>query len=134
VRFAKHQELIVGGYKPNTTTFDSLLVGYYGGSKLLCAGKVRNGFTPALRAELFDRMQPLQTPHCPFANLPISTSSHWGMGITAEEMSTLRWVKPKLVTEVSFAEWTRDGSLRHAAFIGLRGDKSPKDVVREVDG
>jgi bifunctional non-homologous end joining protein LigD len=56
------------------------------------------------------------------------------MGITAEEMSTLRWVKPKLVTEVSFAEWTRDGSLRHAAFIGLRGDKSPKDVVREVDG
>ena len=132
VRFAKRQELVVGGYKPNGTTFDSLLVGHYEGSKLLCAGKVRNGFTPAIRAEVFQRLRSLETPKCPFANLPTGRSGHWGEGITAEEMRTLRWVKPKLVVEVSFAEWTRDGSLRHAAFIALRDDKPPRDVIREL--
>jgi bifunctional non-homologous end joining protein LigD len=98
----------------------------------MCAGKVRNGFTPAARAQIFAALRAHETPRCPFANLPTSRSSHWGEGITAEEMSTLKWVKPKLVAEVSFAEWTRDGSLRHAAFIGLRDDKLPRDVTREM--
>jgi bifunctional non-homologous end joining protein LigD len=132
VRFAQHQELVVGGYKATAAAFDSLLVGYYDGRKLLCAGKVRNGFTPAGRAGLFDELRRLSTPRCPFANLPTSRRSHWGEGITAGEMTSLRWVKPKLVVEVSFAEWTRDGSLRHAAFIGRRDDKRPKEVVRET--
>jgi bifunctional non-homologous end joining protein LigD len=131
VRFARRQELVIGGYKPTATAFDSLLVGYYEGRKLMCAGKVRNGFTPALRAQLFDAMRPLETPRCRFANLPSSRSSHWGEGITLEEMSVVHWVKPVLVAEVSFAEWTRDGSLRHAAFIGLRDDKPARSVVRE---
>jgi DNA ligase D-like protein (predicted ligase) len=131
VRFAKHQELVVGGYKPTATAFDSLVVGYYEGRTLLCAGKVRNGFTPASRAEIFARLQPGATPRCPFANLPSSRSSHWGEGITAEEMASLVWVTPSTVVEVSFAEWTRDGSLRHAAFIGLRDDKRARDVRKE---
>jgi DNA ligase D-like protein (predicted ligase) len=131
VRFAKHQELVVGGYKPTATAFDSLVVGYYEGRTLLCAGKVRNGFTPASRAEIFATLQPLATARCPFANLPSSRSSHWGEGITTEEMAALVWVKPSLVADVSFAEWTRDGSLRHAAFIGLRDDKRARDVLRE---
>jgi len=131
VRFAQRQELVVGGYKPTAAAFDSLLVGFYEGRKLMCAGKVRNGFTPALRAQVFDAMRPLETPRCPFANLPSSKSSHWGEGITLEEMSAIHWVKPVLVAEVSFAEWTRDGSLRHAAFIALRDDKPARSVVRE---
>jgi bifunctional non-homologous end joining protein LigD len=131
VRFAKHQEFVIGGYKPNASTFDSLLVGYYDEGQLMCAGKVRNGFTPALRAELFARFAPLHVKRCPFANLPTSRTSHWGEGITAEEMLALRWVKPALVAEVSFVEWTRDGSLRHAAFLGLRDDKRPQEVHRE---
>ena len=57
VRFAKHQELVIGGFKPNATNFDSLLVGYYDGKKLLCAGKVRSGFTPHLRAQVFERLR-----------------------------------------------------------------------------
>jgi len=131
VRFAQRQELVVGGYKATATSFDSLLVGYYEGRKLMCAGKVRNGFTPALRAQLFDAMRPLATKRCPFANLPSSRSSHWGEGITVEEMAVIHWVKPALVVEVSFAEWTRDGSLRHAAFVALRDDKPARSVVRE---
>ena len=131
VRFARHQEFVVGGYKPGGSSFDSLVVGYYEGRRLLSAGKVRSGFTPHTRAELFEKLMPLQTAQCPFKNLPTSTSSHWGEGITAEEMTALRWVKPKLVAEVSFAEWTRDGSLRHAAFIGLRDDKPARSVIRE---
>jgi hypothetical protein len=131
VRFAKHQEFVIGGFKPNATSFDSLLVGYYDGAKLRCAGKVRSGFTPHLRADVFRELEPLQVTRCPFANLPSSKSSHWGEGITSEEMKALRWVKPMRVAEISFAEWTRDGSLRHAAFHGLRDDKRARDVVKE---
>jgi bifunctional non-homologous end joining protein LigD len=131
VRFAKHQELVIGGFKPNATSFDSLLVGFYEGAKLLCAGKVRSGFTPRLRDDVFREIHPLVVKRCPFANLPSGTRTHWGEGITAEEMKTLRWVKPRCVAEISFTEWTRDGSLRHAAFMGLREDKRARDVRRE---
>jgi bifunctional non-homologous end joining protein LigD len=131
VRFAKHQEFVIGGYKPSATNFDSLLVGYYDGAKLVCAGKVRSGFTPHLRAQVFDAIRGLETARCPFANLPSTRSGHWGEGITADEMKLLVWLKPQRVAEVSFAEWTRDGSLRHASFLGLRDDKRPRDVHRE---
>ena len=133
VRFAKHQELVVGGFKPNATNFDSLLVGYYEGRTLICTGRVRSGFTPHLRAQIFERFRELQTPRCAFANLPSPRSGRWGEGITADDMNALRWLKPRLVAEIAFAEWTRDGSLRHAAFIALRDDKAPKDVARERD-
>lgn len=130
VRFAQHQELVIGGFKPSAASFDSLLVGYYEGRRLMCAGKVRAGFTPHLRAQVFERIRGLQTARCPFANLPSQKRGHWGEGITAGEMTALRWVKPAQVAEVSFAEWTRDGSLRHAAFMALRDDRPAKDVVR----
>ena len=131
VRFARHQEFVIGGYKPNAANFDSLLVGYYDRKQLVCAGKVRSGFTPHLRAQVFDEIRGLRAARCPFANLPSVRSGHWGEGITADEMQLLTWVKPQRVVEVSFAEWTRDGSLRHAAFIGLRDDKRAKDVRKE---
>lgn len=131
VRFARHQELVIGGYKPSGASFDSILVGYYDRGKLLAAGKVRNGFTPHLRAQLFEAMARLAVKRCPFANLPSSKKSHWGEGVTVEEMQELRWVAPSLVAEIAFTEWTRDGSLRHAAFLGLRSDKAARDVRRD---
>lgn len=132
VRFARHQELVVGGYKPNATNFDSLVVGYYDRRALMSAGKVRSGFTPHQRAELFDRLRPLATARCPFANLPTSKASHWGEGITAEEMKALVWVEPVVVVEIAFTEWTQGGSLRHAAYLGVRDDKLPRDARREA--
>ena len=134
VKFSARQEFVIGGYKPGGGPFDSLLVGYYDGPRLMFAGKVRNGFTPALRARLFNQLAPLAAARCPFANLPSSRTSHWGEGITAEEMTQLRWLKPITVAEVAFTEWTRDGHLRHSAFVALRDDKAPREVRREEGG
>jgi len=121
----------VGGFKPNANGFESLLVGYYEGRKLLFASKVRAGLTPHIRAELFPVLKSLAQPKCPFANLPSSKTGHWGEGISTEDMTALRWVKPKIVVEVSFVEWTRDGLLRHPEFVGVRDDKSPGEIRRE---
>jgi bifunctional non-homologous end joining protein LigD len=132
VRFTKRQEFVVGGYKPAAAGFDSILVGYYDRRKLHFAGKVRAGFRPATRGEVWQRIARLEVASCPFANLPNSTGkSHWGDGITADDMVTLRWVTPQAVVEVAFTEWTTGTNLRHAAFVGLRDDKRAKDVRRE---
>jgi bifunctional non-homologous end joining protein LigD len=131
VKFSPRQEFVVGGFKPNDADFDSLLVGYYNDGKLRFAGRVRAGFTPHLRRTVFERIASLRTRRCPFMNLPSGKTSHWGEGITADEMGTLQWVKPTQVVEVSFVEWTRDGNLRHAAFVGVRSNKAARDVRRE---
>jgi ATP-dependent DNA ligase len=86
---------------------------YYEGRKLMFASKLRAGLTPHVRAELFPMLKPLQHSSAPFVNLPSSRTGHWGEAITADDMTTLQWVKPKIVVEVSFVEWTRDGLLRH---------------------
>ena len=127
----KGQEFVIGGYKPDAGTFQSILVGYYHGTKLLFAGKVRQGFNPTARRRLLETMRPLLTKKYPFDNLPSSRKSHFGEGITIDEMKELCWLKPKLVAQVSFTEWTNYGLLRHATFHGLRHDKSAREVVRE---
>jgi bifunctional non-homologous end joining protein LigD len=76
-------------------------------------------------------LKSLSQPKCPFGNLPSTKTGYWGEGISAEDMAALRWVKPKIVVEVSFVEWTRDGLLRHPEFLEVRNDKSPREVRRE---
>lgn len=125
------QEFVIGGYKPENRNFQSIVVGYYENKKLRFAARVRAGFTAAQRAALFELLHPLRTDTCPFTDLPSSRTGHWGEGVTVEDMKKLRWVKPKLVAEIAFTEWTRDGNLRHSAFIGMRTDKDARTVVRE---
>ena len=108
------------------------MVGYYEDKELRFAGKVRAGFTPHVRREVFEAIKHLQTPECPFVNLPHGKSSRWGGGITAEEMKEFIWLKPKIVAQIRFVELTADGNLRHAAFLGLRADKDARAVRRET--
>jgi bifunctional non-homologous end joining protein LigD len=132
LKLDRQQEFVVGGFRPLVRAVDALLVGYYEGRKLHFAGKVRAGMTPRLRAQLFDRLQPLAVGACPFADLPNSKSSHWGTGVTAEEMREMTWVRPRTVVQIRFVEWTAEGNLRHSAFVGLRADKAPSKVMRET--
>ena len=132
VKFNRRQEFVVGGYKPNDANIESLVVGYYEARKLRFAGRVRAGLTPHSRGEIFRIISKDEIPNCPFANLPSARSGQWGEGISAEDMKKLRWVRPKLVIEVSFVEWTRDGALRHSEFVGIRTDKRPAEVRRDL--
>ncbi len=125
------QEFVIGGYKPENKNFQSIVVGYYEDKTLRFAARVRAGFTAAQRVALFEVLRPLKVEKCPFGDLPTGKTGHWGEGVTEEDMNVLKWVKPVLVAEVAFTEWTRDGHLRHSAFVGIRNDKSARDVRRE---
>jgi DNA ligase D-like protein (predicted ligase) len=131
MRVNQGQELVIAGYTPSSKNFDALVIGYYEDGKLMYAARTRNGFTPASRAELFKKLKPLEMKDCPFANLPEKKAGRWGAGLTAEKMKECRWLKPQLVGEFEFVEWTDVSHLRHTKFIALRDDKKAKDVVRE---
>ena len=116
------QELVIGGFtapKGSRTDFGALLVGYNEDGALRYAGKVGTGFDHETLRELGARLRELEadgSPFPPFKPIPPGT----------------RWVRPELVAQIGFAEWTRDGRLRHPRFLGLRDDKPARDVVREV--
>jgi len=126
------QEFVIGGYRPGDKGIDALLVGYYEGKALRFAGKVRAGFVPNTRRQVFEKLQPLKTRRCPFADLPFESSSRWGGGVSAEEMKEMTWTRPQVVAQIRFVEWTGEGRLRLAKFLGLRVDKAARDVRREV--
>ena len=131
MRINRGQELVIGGFTEGGNTFDALIVGYYDGDRLVYAARTRNGFTPASRQALFRRFQALEIPTCPFVNLPETRSGRWGQGLTASKMKACRWLRPVLVGEFEFVEWTPEGHLRHSHFVALRADKSARDVRRE---
>jgi len=131
LKLDKQQEFVVGGYRPGPNGVDALLVGYYEGKRLCFAGKVRAGFTPHVRREVLERLAPFAVPQCPFVDLPNSKTTHWGGGVTAEQMAEMKWVRPEVVAQIRFVEWTSDGHLRHAAFLGVRTDKRALSVRRE---
>jgi bifunctional non-homologous end joining protein LigD len=116
------QEFAVGGYNDASgarTGLASLLLGTYDPKgRLIYAGSVGTGFDQKARIALFKRLQPLLQDKNPF--LP-----------HRELTKDANWLEPQLVVEVSFAEWTHTGSVRHASFRGVRTDKPPKSIVRE---
>lgn len=131
MRVNRGQELVIGGYTGGTKTFDALIFGYYEGDRLIYVARTRNGFTPVLRSELFRKFKGLEISDCPFVNLPEAKSGRWGQGLTKSKMAECQWLKPVLVAQVEFLEWTSDNHLRHSKFAGLREDKPASDVRRE---
>jgi DNA ligase D-like protein (predicted ligase) len=132
MRINQAQEFVIGGYTVGGATFDALIFGYFEEKKLVYAARTRNGFTPAVRAGLLKKLRPLQINECPFANLPEKKQGRWGQGLTAEKMVQCRWVKPVLVGQFEFLEWTGENHLRHSRFVALRQDKKAHEVVRET--
>jgi bifunctional non-homologous end joining protein LigD len=131
MRVNRGQEFVIGGYTRGPQTFDALVFGYYEGDRLIYVARTRNGFTPVIRAQLFKSFKALEIDDCPFANLPEARSGRWGQGLTAAKMADCQWLKPVLVGQFEFLEWTADNHLRHSKFVGLRADKRARDVVRE---
>jgi DNA ligase D-like protein (predicted ligase) len=131
MRVNRGQEFVIGGYTLGTKTFDALVIGYYEGDRLLYAARTRNGFTPATREQLFKKFARLETADCPFANLPEAKSGRWGQGLTRAKMAECRWLKPSLVGQFEFVEWTPDDHLRHSRFVALRDDTPVRAVRRE---
>ena len=129
VRFSRRQEFVVGGYRPIGRDFDALLVGYYDGARLCFAAKVRAGFTASVRSDLVRRLGRPVT-RCPFDDLPRDGRGRFSEGIGAEDMREFHWVRPRLLVEVAFVEWTESGLLRHPKFVAVRTDKKPTDVHR----
>jgi bifunctional non-homologous end joining protein LigD len=121
IKAKQRQELVVVGWtepRGSRKGFGSLLVGYYEKDEMRYAGHVGTGFDEKLLRDLMAKLKPLERKTSPFADAPkTNTPAHW--------------VKPELVAEVEFAEWTREGILRQPVFLGLRIDKDPKTVVRE---
>ena len=131
MRVNRGQEFVIAGYTFGTKTFDAVIIGDYDGDRLIYAACTRNGFTPATRNRLFKKFARLEIPECPFANLPEARSGRWGQGLTQSKMADCRWLKPALVGQFEFVEWTPDNHLRHSRFVALREDKPAKDVRRE---
>jgi ATP-dependent DNA ligase len=125
------QEFVIGGYTRGMKTFDALFFGYFDGEKLLYVARTRNGFTPVTRAQLFKTFRRLGINECPFANLPEARSGRWGQGLTEQQMAECQWLKPELVGQFEFLEWTANNHLRHSKFVDLREDKKARNVVRD---
>jgi bifunctional non-homologous end joining protein LigD len=118
---AEEQEFIIAGYtdpRGHRIGFGALLVGYYQGKKLVYAGKVGTGFDEETLQRMGRQLAALEIKENPFAS-----GDPPGRGV--------HWVKPKLVAQIGFAEWTRGGKLRHPRFLGLRDDKTASEVVKE---
>ena len=125
------EEFVIGEYTAGGKTFDALIFGYYEGNRLVYVARTRNGFTPPLRDQLFKRFRGLEIAECPFANLPEARSGRWGEALTVDKMEECSWLRPVLVAQVEFVEWTADGHLRHSSFIALREDRETRGVRRE---
>jgi bifunctional non-homologous end joining protein LigD len=111
--------------------FGALLVGFYEGKNLKFAGRVGPGFSEKLLSTLYSQLSAIRVDQCPFFNLPAGGRNRWDQGLTAAEMKRCHWVKPVMVCQVKFTEWTRDDRLRQPVFLGIREDKSANEVVPE---
>ena len=128
------QELVIGGFtRPQNSRkhFGAILVGYFAAGKLRYAGKVGTGFDERTLEELHGTLMARRTAECPFFDLPLMRKSRFGAGMGPAEMGKVTWVRPSLVAQIKFSEWTEDSLLRQPVYLGLRRDKPARSVVRE---
>lgn len=132
IKINKRHEVVIGGYTRNensSKSFSSLLVGVFEKGKLQYTGKIGTGFTSAQQKEMMQAFKPLIRKTSPFSTVPdINKPSRFRPN---PPKATAVWLSPKLVCEVSYAEITADGVMRHPAFEGMRIDKAAKDVGKE---
>jgi ATP-dependent DNA ligase len=103
------QEFVIGGFVPGANGVESIIVGYYQPGKLIYVAKIKNCFVPLTRRGIFEKLTKMVTAKCPFVNLPEIHKGGWGQGLTArrqEDMKKCVWVRPKLVAQIEFLEWT----------------------------
>jgi bifunctional non-homologous end joining protein LigD len=134
LKCANEQEFVIGGYTPPAGSrkhFGAILVGYYEHDRLKFAGKVGTGFTGKTLSMLHKKFLEEERGDCPFVDLPSKQNGKWVQAITPSMMKKMHWVNPKFVAQIKFAEWTRDKKLRAPVFLGLREDKTARDVTRE---
>lgn len=133
IKVNQRHEVVIGGFTINEGTnksFSSLLVGVYENGKLEYTGKIGTGFNDKLQKEMMARFKPLIIDKAPFTTNPdVNKPSRFRPN---PPHATVTWLKPELVCEVSYAEMTTDGVMRHPSFEGMREDKKPKDVMRET--
>jgi len=133
IKTEKRQEFVIGGYTKNENTsklFSAILVGLYENGKFHFVTPVGTGFDTATQKDILQKLKPYETKTCPFVVEPeYNKPSRFRPN---PPKAKVIWVKPKLVAEVSYRELTKDGAVRHPSFKGLREDKKPADVVREV--
>ena len=134
IKLHLEQEFVIGRYtEPEGARkhFGALLVGFYEGKRFKFAGRVGTGFSEKLLSSLFSDLNEIRIEKCPFLNLPAAGRSRWDQGLTAAEMKRCHWVKPTMVCQIKFTEWTRDDRLRQPVFLGIREDKNADEVIRE---
>ncbi len=132
IKAQKRHEVVIGGYTQNegsAKTFSSLLVGVYAHNKLQYIGKIGTGFNDKMQKEILAKTKGLVVTKPPFCEVPdVDKPSRFRPN---PPKAAVTWLKPSLVCEVSYAELTDDGVMRHPSFEGLREDKKAKDVVKE---
>src|SRR5437899_7234433 len=132
IKSTKEGEFVIGGYTEGggwrAGTFGSLLLGFYDDDgRLVYAGHVGTGFNDTTLKMLKERLEALRTDERPFAEEP----SRAGMPFGRPKNMPVTWVKPELVAQVRYDQWTKDGVLRAPSFLGLREDKAPADMTPE---
>ena len=134
IKANKRQEMVIGGYTINDDTskpFSALLVGVFENKELIYTGKIGTGFSIKTQKDMLKLFEPLVTRKIPFAEEPdVNKPSRFR---AKPPHATVVWLKPKLICEVSFAEMTSDGVMRHPSFEGMRVDKKATDVMREKE-
>lgn len=132
IKSGQRHEAVVGGYTRNedsTKLFSALLLGVYKNKKLHFIGQAGTGYTDAARKEILEKLKPLETPKCPFVEIPVVNKP--SRFRPRPPKAAVVWVKPKLVAEVQYQELTDEGVMRHPSFQGLRTDKKAKEVVMD---